>query len=91
MKEILLFVMDGCPHCDLALQYQEELFQLHPEWRSIPLRMVDETRDPAYADRFDYYYVPTYYVDGEKVHEGHAEKADVERVFLLAAGLAAAT
>ena len=47
---------------------------------------MDETRDPAFADRFDYYYVPTYYVDGQKVHEGHAERDDVEKVFRLAAG-----
>jgi len=41
---------------------------------------------PAYADTFDYYYVPCYYVDGVKVHEGHAERADVEAVFRAAAG-----
>lgn len=40
----------------------------------------------AYADTFDYYYVPCYYVDGVKVHEGHAERADVEAVFRAAAG-----
>ena len=33
---------------------------------------------------FDYYYVPCYYVGGEKVHEGHAERADVEAVFRAA-------
>lgn len=27
-----------------------------------------------------------YYVDGVKVHEGHAERADVEAVFRAAAG-----
>ena len=30
--------------------------------------------------------VPCYYVDGVKVHEGHAERADVEAVFRAAAG-----
>lgn len=86
MKEILLFVMAGCPHCRLALQAQDSLFAAHPAWRDIPLKIVDETREPAFADQFDYYYVPTYYVDGRKVHEGHAEREDVERVFQLAAG-----
>ncbi len=86
MKEILLFVMPGCPHCVLALRYQEELMERHPEWRDIPLQIVDETCQREFADRFDYYYVPSYYVDGKKVHEGHAEREDVERVFRLAAG-----
>lgn len=39
-----------------------------------PLRIVDERAEADYADSFDYYYVPCYYVGGEKVHEGHAER-----------------
>ena len=86
MKDVLMFILPGCPHCKLALRLQEELLEEHPAWRDIPLRMVDEAAEPAYADTFDYYYVPCYYVDGVKVHEGHAERADVEAVFRAAAG-----
>ena len=32
--------------------------------------MIEESEQPALADTFDYYYVPTFYVDGVKVHEG---------------------
>lgn len=84
MKEILMFILPGCPHCQLALREQEQLLSEHPEWREIPLRIVDESRETAFADAHDYYYVPTWYVDGKKVFEGHAEKADVERVFRTA-------
>ena len=70
----------------MALRYQEELFRLHPAWRDIPLRIVDESKERALADACDYYYVPTYYVDGKKVHEGRITRQDVERVFRLAAG-----
>lgn len=86
MKEILLFIMETCPHCKLARSFQEELFAAHPQWRDIPLRMVDERLEPEFANSHDYYYVPTYYVDGVKIHEGHAEKADVEKVFRAAMG-----
>ena len=85
MKPIQLFVLKNCPHCRLALRYQQELLEEHPQWREIPLRVVDEAAEAAYADTFDYYYVPCYYVDGVKLHEGHAEKADVEAVFRAAA------
>ena len=85
MKEILLFVLKGCPHCRLALQCQEELLQAHPEWRDIPLRVIDEREEADLADSYDYFYVPTYYVGGEKGHEGHAEREDVEKVLRLAA------
>ena len=73
MKEILMFILPGCPHCKLALRCQEELLREHPEWQSIPLHIVDESREQAFAEAHDYYYVPTWYVDGEKVFEGHAE------------------
>lgn len=49
MKEITLFLLKNCPHCKLALRLQEELLEEHPAWRDIPLRMVDEAAEPAYA------------------------------------------
>ena len=85
MKEILMFILPDCPHCVLALRFQNELLEEHPEWRAIPLRIVDERREAAFADAHDYWYVPTWYVGEKKVFEGHAEKPDVERVFRLAA------
>ena len=85
MKEILMFILPGCPHCKLALRTQEKLLEEHPQWRDIPLRMVDESWETALADAHDYYYVPTWYVGGEKVFEGHAEPEDVARVWRLAA------
>lgn len=86
MSEILMFKMKGCPHCKLALKYQEELLAEHPAWREIPLRTVDEREEKEFADAHDYFQVPTYYVNGAKVHEGHAEREDVEAVFLTAMG-----
>lgn len=84
MKEVILFELPFCPHCRLARRFQDELFQEHPEWREISLRIINEAEERALAASYDYYYVPTYYVGGVKVHEGHAEKIDVEKVFRLA-------
>ena len=85
MKQIQMFIQKSCPHCILALRLQEELLEEHPGWREIPLEIVDELARPEYAETFDYWYVPTYFVDGVKVHEGHAEREDVEKVFRAAA------
>ena len=84
MKEVILFKLANCPHCKLALRLQEELMDEHPQWREVPLKIVDEAQEAALANSYDYYYVPTYYVDGVKVHEGHAEREDVEKVFRAA-------
>lgn len=74
----------SCPHCVYALELMDELMEEHPEYARIPFEMVDELLEPEYADTFDYYYVPTYYVGDEKVFEGHAEKEDIARVYELA-------
>ena len=80
-----MFVQQGCPHCKRAFKWQEVLTEkFHPEWRDVPVRVVDELEEKEYADSFDYYYVPSYYVDGVKVHEGPVTQEDVERVFALA-------
>ena len=85
MKEMLMFIRPVCPHCKLARRAQQALLERHPEWQDVPLRIVEESREAAFANAHDYYYVPTWYVDGEKVFEGHAEPEDVERVWRLAA------
>ncbi len=84
MKEITLFMLPNCPHCKLAFKLQDELRAERPEFSELNIKMIDESIEKELAGTFDYYYVPCYYIDGEKVHEGHAEKEDVEAVFAKA-------
>ena len=62
MKPVKLFYQERCPFCKKALRYIEELKEEHPEL----------------ADQYDYYYVPTFYVDGVKVHEAGIFKNEME-------------
>ena len=52
-----------------------------PRYKDVPVRIVDEILNPEFAEEYDYYHVPTYFVEEEKVHEGAAEKDDIRRVF----------
>lgn len=81
MKPIQMFMMSTCPHCRRAFQWMDEVKQEHPEYSALDITMVDEREHPEIASKYDYYYVPTYYVGSEKVHEGAASKEIVERVF----------
>lgn len=81
MKEIKLFVTETCPHCRRTHGYIRDLLAKHPEYREIPLTVIDENRESALAAQYDYYYVPTFYVEGEKVHEGVPSQEIVEEVF----------
>ena len=43
--------------------------------------MIDEQLHPEVTKTYSYYYVPTYYVDGVKAHEGVPTKEIVREVF----------
>ncbi|MCI6590877.1 MAG: thioredoxin family protein [Lentisphaeraceae bacterium] len=84
MKPILMMVMAGCPHCRHARELMDQLFKEHPIYADIPLRIVDETEEPAFAETLDYYYVPTFFVGDQKMHEGVPTREAIEAVFLAA-------
>jgi glutaredoxin len=84
MKDIKMFMMATCPHCRRALELMDEIYAEHPEYKKIKLEKIDENEKPDFADKFDYYYVPTFYVEAEKLHEGVPSKEAIERVFAAA-------
>lgn len=81
MKPVIMMIQETCPHCKRALAWMEELKTEHPEYSEVKVRIVDENQDPAFADSLDYWYVPTYFVDGQKVHEGAASREKVQAVY----------
>ena len=84
MKSITMFYMDTCPHCHNAFRMMDKLFEAHPEYRDIPIKMVEETKEAALANTYDYWYVPTFYVGEEKLHEGVPTQAAIDAVFAKA-------
>lgn len=84
--KLKLFYLPGCPHCKLALKYMDQLRAENPAFKDIEIEMIDESRERALANSYDYWYVPCFYVEKSKLHEGHAELADIRRVFEQVAG-----
>ena len=81
MKKIKMFMLDTCPYCKAALGWMDELYAQNPEYKSIEIEIIEEVSQAEIANQYDYYYVPTYYVDEEKVHEGAASYEIVKGVF----------
>lgn len=81
MKTVFMFITDWCPYCKQALSFMEDLKKEHPEYGNLDVKIIDEERQPEIAKQYDYYYVPTYYVDGVKVHEGVPSRDIVRKVF----------
>ena len=80
MKLIKLFYLKNCPFCKKALSYIDE-FKKQDIYKDILIEMIEESEQAELADQFDYYYVPTFYIDGEKVHEGGIFPNEVEDIF----------
>jgi ATP-dependent helicase/DNAse subunit B len=59
----------------------DELRSENQDYKDVTIIMIDEDKERKYADTFDYYRVPTFYVDGEKIHEGAADLACIRKVF----------
>lgn len=80
MKTITMFYQRRCPFCKKAFAYMDELLQQEP-YRGLQIEKIEETEQPELADQYDYYYVPTFYIDGEKVHEGGIFRDEVKALF----------
>ncbi|MDT8717194.1 thioredoxin family protein [Clostridium sp. 19966] len=81
MKDVLMFVQETCPYCRQALSWVKELKDENPAYNEIAITKIDENIEADLANSYDYYYVPTFYVDGEKLHEGAATKEKIKKVF----------
>lgn len=80
MKPVKLFYLETCPFCRKALRYIDEAKAAHPELQAVAIETIEESQQPEVADAYDYYYVPTFYVDGVKVHEGGIWPDEMEAV-----------
>lgn len=81
MKNVQMFIQKSCPFCKQALSWMEELKEENPEYSKVEVTIVDELLQADLANQYDYYYVPTYYIEGVKVHEGAASKDIVRNVY----------
>jgi glutaredoxin len=84
MAKIKMFHLSGCPYCRQARGWMEEICSETPEYRKIDVEMIDEGIHRDLAAKYDYYLVPTYYVDEVKVHEGVATKEKIRKVYEIA-------
>jgi thiol-disulfide isomerase/thioredoxin len=77
---IKLFYLKQCPFCKKAFSHIENL-KRQDIYKSIEIELIEEDEHPEIANQYDYYYVPTFYIGDEKVHEGGIFENEVEDIF----------
>lgn len=80
MKKITLFYLNGCPHCKKAFNIIEDL-KKEDRYKAIEIDSIEEREHADIADKMDYYYVPCFYIENKKIHEGTVTEEDVKEVF----------
>lgn len=79
MKTVKLFYLKQCPHCKKAMAILEELLKKE-EYSGVEIVRIEESLQPEIANQYDYYYVPTFYVDEKKICEGILQEKDILEV-----------
>lgn len=80
MKKLTVFHFASCPYCREALRWVDELQQEHPELQAVEVERIDEKLEPERIKGYQYWFVPTFYLGQEKLHEGAASKQIVENI-----------
>lgn len=80
-KKVKMMMLDTCPYCKQAFKMMDQLKAEHPEYNNVEIELVEESKEPEKTDGYDYWYVPTFFVDDQKIHEGVPTLEKVERVF----------
>lgn len=75
MKKIEVFMLPTCPHCIKFMKAFNEL-----DLSGLDVDIIDESSDVEKASKYDYYYVPTVFIDGKKVHEGVVLEDTIENI-----------
>ena len=81
MKKVTMFIIQSCPYCKEAMRLMDALYAENPSYKSLDIQIIDENQHPEISDQYNYSYVPAYYIEEEKLHEGAASLDKIRRVF----------
>ena len=71
MKKITAFYLEGCPYCRQAREALKELMNKNENYSKVSLEWIEENQHPEISEKFDYYYVPSMFIDDKKIYEAH--------------------
>ena len=71
MKKVTAFYIEGCPYCKQAREALKELYGEIAEYSAVKIEWVDENLHPEISAKYDYYHVPSMFIEGEKKYEAH--------------------
>ena len=80
-KPVKMMILETCPYCKQAFQMMDELKAKHPEYKNVDIDIIEESKEPEKIEGYNYWFVPTFFVGGQKILEGIPTIDHVEKVF----------
>ena len=68
MEKLTIFYLEGCPYCRNAMRAVKEL-EAELGFDADRLEWIEERKNAALADRYDYYRVPSVFWGERKLYE----------------------
>ena len=84
MKKITYFYLKTCPYCRQADRMIQDLIDWEPQFSAVQIEKIEEREHAEIADRYDYYFVPCFYIGEKKLMEGVPTPEKVRETFLAA-------
>jgi glutaredoxin len=81
MLELTMFYLVDCPYCHHARWLIEKVREETPEYKNVRINYVDEDKEKEISDSHNYYYVPAFYAQGKKLHEGPVNLEKIREIF----------
>ncbi len=78
---VKMMMLDTCPHCRRAFEMMDELKCEYPEFCDVEIEVIEETKEPEKTEGYEYWYVPTFFVENVKVHEGVPSVQAIENMY----------
>jgi glutaredoxin len=69
MKKLTVFYLDNCPYCRKAKEAEKEIISSDPSLQKVEIEWIEESLNPAIADTYDYYRVPSVFLSDTKLYE----------------------
>lgn len=69
MKKLTIFYLDGCLYCRNVMRAVQELDAELTGFSSDQIKWIEERRNADIANQYDYYNVPTVFLDNQKLYE----------------------
>ncbi len=67
--KVKMIVLDYCPYCKRAKKLIEEMKKENPSYEKFEFEVIEEDKAGNELEGLKYYYVPTFFHEGEKLYE----------------------